>query len=403
MMPATLSFSPYAGSLPESQTLAITARAKAMKAQGVDVAPFAAGEPDFDTPEHVKAAGLKAIQDGRTKYAPAAGIPALREAVAEKFRANGLAGITPDRTLICAGAKGVLFQALEALLQEGDEVIVPTPAWLSYPQMIHAVGGKTVYVDTSPADGYVVDPEKIRAAVTPRSRAIILNSPGNPTGAIQPVDVQAAIGRIAVEHDLVVISDEIYEHMVYAPASFTSFAAAAPEAADLTLLVNGVSKAYAMTGWRIGYGGGPKDLMVRMARLQSHASSGTPEICQQAALAALTGPQDDLQTMQEAFTKRRQVMVDELSKIDGVSCPMPDGAFYVFPDVSAFLGRRFEGKPVEDVSALAELIIEQARAAVVPGNVFEAPYAIRFSYACSEDDIRAGVGRVAAFLGALEA
>ncbi len=402
MMSPTLPFSQYAGSLPESQTLAITARAKKMKAEGIDVAPFAAGEPDFDTPDHVKEAGLQAIRDGRTKYAPAAGIPPLREAVAEKFRANGLEGITPDRTLICAGAKGVLFQALQALLREGDEVLVPTPAWLSYPQMVHAVGGRTVYVDTGPADGYVIDPEKVRAAVTPRSRAIILNSPGNPTGAVQPDDVQAAIGRIAVEHDLVVISDEIYEHMVYAPATFTSFAAAAPEAADLTLLVNGVSKAYAMTGWRIGYGGGPKELIVRMARLQSHASSGTPEICQRAALAALTGPTDDLRRMQAAFILRRQVMYDELAKIDGLSCPLPDGAFYMLPDVSAFLGRRFEGQPVEDVSSLAELIIGHARAAVVPGNVFEAPYAIRFSYACSEDDIRAGVGRVAEFLRSLE-
>lgn len=402
MMPATLSFSRYAGSLPESQTLAITARAKQMKADGIDVAPFAAGEPDFDTPKHVKEAGLTAIREGRTRYAPAAGIPALREAVAEKFCANGLRGCTPDRTLVCAGAKGVLFQALEALLQEGDEVLVPTPAWLSYPQMIHAVGGRTVFVRTDPASRYVIDPERVRAAVTPRTRAIILNSPGNPTGAVQPDEVQAAIGRIAVEHDLLVISDEIYEYMTYAPATFTSFAAAAPEAADLTLLVNGVSKAYAMTGWRIGYGGGPKDLMVRMARLQSHASSGTPEICQRAALAALTGPQDDLHRMQAAFAKRRQVICDELAKIDGVTCPLPDGAFYVFPDVSAFLGRRFEGKPIEDVSTLAELVLVHARAAIVPGSVFEAPYALRFSYACSEADIREGVGRVADFLGSLE-
>lgn len=402
MTSTTLSFSPFAGTLPESQTLAITARAKRMKAEGMDVAPFAAGEPDFDTPDHVKEAGIQAIRDGLTKYAPVPGILPLKEAVAEKFRANGLEGLTPDRTLVSGGAKGVLYFALQVLLREGDEVLLPTPAWLSYPKMVQAAGGRSVFVDTSPEDAYVIDPAKVRAAVTPRTRAIILNSPGNPTGAVQPEEVYAEIGRIAAEHGLLVISDEIYEYLTYAPARFRSFAAAAPEAADLTLLVNGVSKSYAMTGWRIGYGAGPKELIQRMTRLQSHATSGTPEICQRAALAALTGPTDALEAMSSVFASRRDVMCEELGVLDELRFRTPDGAFYVFPDVSAFLGRRFEGRVVETVGDLAELIITHARAAVIPGSVFEAPYAIRFSYACSEDDIRRGVRRVVEFLKALE-
>ena len=397
-----LTFSPTAGSLPESQTLAITARAKRMKAEGIDVAPFAAGEPDFDTPDHIKEAGIQALRDGRTKYSAVPGIPALREAVAKKFQANGIADCTFDRTIVSSGAKGIIYFALQVLLNPGEEVIVPTPDWLSYPNMVQAAGGKTVLVDTKPEDGYIIDPDKIRAAVTPKSRALILNSPGNPTGAVQPDEVMAEIGRICAEHGILVISDEIYEHLVYAPATFKSFAEVAPDAADLTLLVNGVSKAYSMTGWRIGYGAGPKELIQRMTRIQSHATSGTPEFCQRAAIAALEGPTDFLAMLQDAFGKRREIMCDTLATVDGLACRKPDGAFYVFPDVSALLGKSYKGQKVDDVSTMAELIIEHARAAVVPGNVFDAPYAIRFSYACSEDDIRAGLERVVAFFGELE-
>ena len=393
-----LTFTPHAGDLPASTTLAITAKANQMRAEGIDVAPFAAGEPDFDTPAHVKEAGIQAIRDGRTKYAPAAGILPLREAVAKALRANGYEGLTADRTLVSTGAKGILYLALQVLVGEGDEVIIPTPDWLSYPYMVQAAGGTSVFVDTRPEDGYVIDPARIEAAVTPRTRAIILNSPGNPTGALQPDEVQAAIGRLAVKHGLTVISDEIYEHLVYAPARFRSFAALAPEAREHTLLVNGVSKAYAMTGWRIGYGGGPKDLVQRMTRLQSHATSGTPEICQRAALAALEGPQDDIARMTAIFAKRRRTMCDELSKVPGLGCHVPDGAFYVLPDISAYLGKSYQGRPVDSASTLAEMLIEHAHAAVVPGDVFHAPYAVRFSYACSEDHIHAGVGRVAEFL-----
>ncbi|MFV1958577.1 MAG: pyridoxal phosphate-dependent aminotransferase [Planctomycetota bacterium] len=397
-----LQFTPHAGNLPTSETLAITARANRMRAQGIDIAPFAAGEPDFDTAVHVKEAAIEAIRAGCTKYAPAAGIAPLRAAVAERFRRNGHEGIGPEQTIVGTGAKGVLYTALQVLVGEGDEVLIPTPAWLSYPYMVQAAGGRSVFVETHPEDGYVLDPDRLRAAVTPRTKAILLNSPGNPTGTIQPDEIQAAVGRIALEHGLLVISDEIYEHLVYAPARFRSFAALAPQARESTLLVNGVSKAYAMTGWRIGYGGGPKELIQRMTRLQSHATSGTPEICQRAALAALEGPMAEVKAMCATFGERRRVMYDALQAIEGLHCRLPDGAFYMLPDVRAHLGRRFEGKEIDSVATLAEMLIEHAHAAVVPGGVFEAPYAIRFSYACSDDHIRRGLARVKDFLAALD-
>ncbi|MHC5012659.1 MAG: pyridoxal phosphate-dependent aminotransferase [Planctomycetota bacterium] len=392
------SFSHHAGALAESETLAITAKAKQMRANGVEVAPFAAGEPDFDTPEHIKEAGIAAIRDGRTKYAPAAGIAPLREAVAAEGTAAGYPDCRPENTMISVGAKGVIYLALQVLLEDGDEVIVPAPGWLSYPKMVQAAGAKTVFVETRPADRFAIDPDRIRAAITPRTKALVLNSPGNPTGAVQPDAVQREIGRLAVEHDITILSDEIYEHLTYAPARFTSFAALAPEAAAQTLIVNGVSKAYAMTGWRIGYAFGPVELIQRMVRLQSHAMSGPPEISQRAALAALEGPKDEVAAMCRAFAHRRDVMVDTLQAIEGVTCRRPEGAFYVLPDVSPYLTRHFEGEPIGTVTRLSELLLEEARAAVVPGSVFEAPYAIRFSYACSEADIREGVDRVATFL-----
>ncbi len=397
-----LEFSRYAGGLAESQTLAISATAKRMRAQGIDVAPFAAGEPDFDTPDSIKEAGIQAIRDGRTKYGPAAGLPELRAAVATCLAGAGYDGMTADRTLICPGAKGVLFLALQVILADGDEVLVPTPCWLSYPKMVQAAAGKCVWVETKPDDGYVIDPDRLRAAITPRTKALILNSPGNPTGAVQPDDVQAEIGRIAAEHGIAVISDEIYEHLTYAPARFRSFAALAPDARDLTLIVNGVSKAYAMTGWRIGWGGGPEAWVQRMIRLQSHALSGPPDISQLAALAALTGPTEPLEAMNTKFRARRQIMCDALNAIPDVHCPVPDGAFYVFPDISAYLEASHEGEPIRTSTRLAQLMLEHAHAAVVPGDVFEAPYAVRFSYACSSEDIRRGVARVADFLTSLQ-
>jgi len=396
-----LQYSPNAGGLAESLTLSISATAKRMRAEGIDVAPFAAGEPDFDTPDFIREAGIQAIRDGRTKYGPAAGMASLREAIAKGQEASGFSGMTPARTIVTVGAKAALYLAMQVMLRPGDEVLVPTPCWLSYPKMVQATGATCVYVPTQPEDGYTIDPDRLRAAVTPRTRAIILNSPGNPTGAVQPDEVQHAIGQLAVDKNLAVISDEIYEHLIYPPAVFRSFSALAPQAHEHTLIVNGVSKAYAMTGWRIGYAAGPADWVTRMIRLQSHAMSGPPDITQCAALAALNGPPEAIAHMRDAFEQRRLVMHAALSAIPDLTCPMPDGAFYMLPDVSAYLGATYGGEVIGTSTKLASLLLEHAHAAVVPGDVFEAPRTLRFSYACARKDIEGGIERVAGFLANL--
>jgi aspartate aminotransferase len=396
-----LSYSRHAGCLEESETLAITAHANRLRSEGIEVAPFAVGEPDFPTPAHVQEAGIRAIREGRTKYAPPAGIAPLRAAVAAEMVRAGFAGTTPERTVVGVGTKGALFLAFQVLVQEGDEVLVPTPCWLSYPKMVQAVGGTVRFVETRPEDGFVIDPDRVAAAVTPRTKVLVLNSPCNPTGAVQPDAVQAALGRLAVERGFVVISDEIYERLTYPPARFRSFAALAPEAHERTLVVNGVSKAYAMTGWRIGWAAGPQDLVQRMVRVQSHALTGPPDFCQRAALAALTGPQDEVETMRRAFEERAAAMHGALAAMPGVRVRKPQGAFYLLPDVREHLGRRHGTRVVKTSSDLASLLIEEARVACVPGDVFEAPYALRFSYACASADIERGMARVGSFLAGL--
>ena len=394
-------FARNAGSLLESATMRIIGRAKQMQSAGEDVVSFGAGEPDFDTPEHVKEAAIRAIREGFTKYTPAAGIPELRAAVAAKFRADGFEGLTPERTIVGIGAKSVLFDAIAVLCEEGDEVVVFAPYWLSYPEMVRATGAKVVVVETDAKSNFVIDPDRFRDAITPRTKAVILNSPGNPTGTVQPDAVQRAIGLLAAKHGIVVISDEIYEHLAYAPAKFTSFARLCPEAADLTVLVNGMSKAFSMTGWRIGFAGGSADLIGRMVRLQGHATSGPPGICQKAAVAALTGPMDSVYAMRDAFDRRRRAMIAGLEQIEGLEVPTPDGAFYALPGVKAFLGRSYEGKTLATPAELAEALLEREKVAVVAGEPFGAPTAIRLSYACSEATIAKGIERLTRFFHAL--
>ncbi len=394
-------FARNAGSLEESATMRLLGRAKQMRSKGIDVVSFGAGEPDFDTPDHVKEAAIRAIHEGFTKYTPPAGIPELRAAAAEKFRKDGLEGTTPERVIVGIGAKSVLFDAITVLCEEGDEVVVPAPYWLSYPEMVRSTGARCVLVKTEPKDRYVIDPDRLAAALSPRTKAIVLNSPGNPTGTVQPDEVQRAIGLLAAKRGIVVLSDEIYEHMAYPPARFASFARLCPEAKDVTVLVNGTSKAWSMTGWRIGFAAGPKDLIDRMITLQGHATSGPPGICQRAALAALQGPMDAVFRMRDAFDRRRHLMLDALAKIPDVACPVPDGAFYALPDVSAFFGRRFDGTVLASAPALAETLLDRFHVATVPGDAFGAPYALRLSYACSEDHIRRGMEALEGFLRAL--
>ena len=381
----------------------LVGRAKQMRDAGEDVVSFGAGEPDFATPDHVKEAGIRAIREGFTKYTAPAGIPELRAAVAAKFRADGLVATTPERTIVGIGAKSVLFDAITVLCEEGDEVVLVAPYWLSYPEMVRSTGAKAVIVESSCEDGYRIDPARVAKALSPRTKAIVLNSPGNPTGTVQPDDVQREIGLLAAKRGIFVISDEIYEHLAYAPARFSSFAKLCPEAADLTMLVNGVSKAYSMTGWRIGYGAGPKDMIDAMVKLQGHATSGPPGICQKAALAALTGPLDAVRAMREAFDRRRRLMVDTLCKLPGIHCPAPDGAFYALPDISALLGRAVDGVVLRDAPAFAEALLDREKVAVVPGDPFGAPHAVRLSYACGEAEITKGMERLKRFVGALTA
>jgi aspartate aminotransferase len=379
----------------------IIGRAKQMQAAGEDVVSFGAGEPDFDTPEHVKEAGIQAIREGFTKYTPAAGIPELRAAIAAKFRADGFEGITPERTIVGIGAKSVLFDAISVLCEEGDEVVVFAPYWLSYPEMVQSTGAKVVVVETDAKSGFVIDPERFRAAITPKTKAVILNSPGNPTGAVQPDEVQRAIGLLAVKHGIVVISDEIYEHLAYAPARFSSFAKICPQARDVTVLVNGMSKAYSMTGWRIGFAGGSEELIGRMVRLQGHATSGPPGLCQRAAVAALTGPIESILAMRDAFDRRRKAMVAGLKRIPGLEVPTPDGAFYVLPGVAKFLGKTYAGKKLTTPAELAEALLEHEKVAVVAGEPFGAPTSIRLSYACSEAMIAKGLVRLERFFSTI--
>jgi len=394
-------YATHAGNLHESATMRLITRAKQLKAAGEDIVSFGAGEPDFDTPDHVKEAAIRAIREGFTKYTAVAGIPELRDAVARKFREDGLDGCRPEHTIVGVGAKSVLFDAIQVLCQEGDEVVVFAPYWLSYPEMVRATGATTVVVETDAAANYVIDPARFAAALSPRTRVVILNSPGNPTGTVQPDAVQREIGRLAAARGIVVISDEIYEHLAYAPARFSSFARLCPEARDVTLLVNGTSKAYSMTGWRIGYAGGPPEIVERMITLQGHSTSGPPGICQRAALAALTGPLEPIQAMRAAFDRRRRLMVDALRRIPGIECPIPDGAFYALPGVGAFLGRSFEGRLLAAPADVCEVLLEHAKVAVVAGEPFGAPTSIRLSYACSDDSIVKGMSRLDSFFRAL--
>ena len=379
----------------------IIGRAKQMQAAGEDVVSFGAGEPDFDTPEHVKEAGIRAIREGFTKYTPASGIPELRAAVAAKFRADGFEGLTPERTIVGIGAKSVLFDSISVLCEEGDEVVVFAPYWLSYPEMIRSTGATPVVVETEAKSGFVIDPDRFRRAITPRTRAVVLNSPGNPTGAIQPDAVQRAIGALAAKHGIVVIADEIYEHLAYPPAKFTSFARICPEARDLTVLVNGMSKAYSMTGWRIGFAGASEEIIARMGRLQGHATSGPPGICQRAAVAALTGPIDSILAMRDAFDRRRKLMIAGLGRIEKLEVPTPEGAFYALPGVGAFLGRAYRGRTLAAPAELAEALLEHEKVAVVAGEPFGAPRSIRLSYACSEATIAKGLERLVRFFAAI--
>ena len=384
-----------------SPTLSITATAKAMAAKGIDVIDFASGEPDFDTPEPVKAAAEAAIRAGFTKYTASSGIDELRGAIADKLKAEQ--GLTYDKSqiLVSCGAKHSLYNVAEALLEAGDELIIPVPFWVSYQDQTLLNDATPVLLRTREQEGYTISGEALEAVVTKRTKAIIVNSPSNPTGATYDRKTLEGIASVALRHDLLIISDEIYEKVLYDGTQHVSIAALSPEVAARTVLINGVSKAYAMTGWQIGYAAGPKALLTAMANIQSQSTSNPCSISQKAAVAALRLGDPFTRTMVMEFDRRRRLMIERLNKMPGITCRMPTGAFYAFPNVSGLLSRRWKGQSIGSAAGLATYLLEEAQIAVVPGEPFGSGSHIRLSYATAMDAIDRGLTRMEAALSRL--
>ena len=380
----------------ESATLAIDARAKALKAAGEDVIGFGAGEPDFPTPAHIVAAAQEACADPAThKYSPGPGLPALRQAIAEKtLRDSGLE-VTSDEVLVANGGKHALFNTFLTLLDPGDEVLLPAPYWVSYPEQIRFTGATPVELSTSVESGFRVSVDQLEDARTDKTKALLFVSPSNPTGAVYPPDQVEAIGRWAAEHGIWVITDEIYEHLVYGDARHVSMPVVVPEIRNRCVVINGVAKTYAMTGWRVGWSIAPVEITKAMGRLQSHATSNVANVAQRAALAAVTGPMDVVEEMRQTYDRRRRLAYERLNEMPGVTCAVPQGAFYVFPSVAGVFGRQVGGRTIRTAHELAEVLLDVVKVAVVPGEGFGAPDGIRISYALSDDDLAKGLDRIA--------
>ncbi len=388
------------GGITESATLAVDARAKAKKAAGEDVVGFGAGDPDFPTPEPIVAAAAAACADPRNhRYTPAGGLPELRQAVAAKTARDSGYAVTAAQVLVTNGGKQAVYEAFATLLDPGDEVLLPAPYWTTYPESIKLAGGVPVDVVTTEQSGFHVSVEQLEAARTPRTKVVLWCSPSNPTGAVATPDEVEAVGRWAVEHGLWVVADEIYEHLVYGGAQHVSMPVAVPELANTCVVVNGVAKTYAMTGWRVGWLIGPTDVVTAATSLQSHATSNVSNVAQVAALAAVSGDLSAVEAMRTAFDRRRRTMVGLLSAIPGVTCPEPEGAFYCYPSVKGLLGKSLRGRTPTTSAELAELVLDEAGVAVVPGEAFGTPGYFRLSYALGDADLEKGVTRMAELLG----
>jgi aspartate aminotransferase len=399
MVPMSTRISARIAAISESATLAVDAKAKALKAAGRPVIGFGAGEPDFPTPDYIVEAAVEACRTPRFhKYTPAGGLPELKAAVADKTRRDSGYDAEASQVLITNGGKQAVYEAFAALLDPGDEVLVPTPYWTTYPESIKLAGGVPVDVVADETTGYLVSVEQLEAARTDRTKVLLFVSPSNPTGAVYSREQVGQIGRWAAEHGLWVVTDEIYEHLVYGDAEFSSMPVVVPELADRTLILNGVAKTYAMTGWRVGWMIGPKDVVKAATNLQSHATSNVANVSQAAALAAVSGDLSAVARMREAFDRRRQTMVRLLNEIPGVVCPEPEGAFYAYPSVKALLGKEIRGRRPQTSVELAALILEEAEVALVPGEAFGTPGYFRLSYALGDEDLAEGVGRVAKLL-----
>ncbi|MHA6792666.1 pyridoxal phosphate-dependent aminotransferase [Pseudonocardia bannensis] len=387
------------GGIAESATLAVDAKAKALKAAGRPVIGFGAGEPDFPTPDPIVAAAQAACADPKNhRYSPAAGLPELREAIAAKTKRDSGYDIAANQVLVTNGGKQAVYQAFATLLDPGDEVLLPAPYWTTYPEAIALAGGTPVVVQTGPEADYMPSVEQLDAARTDRTKVLLWCSPSNPTGAVASRELTEAVGHWAVDNDIWVITDEIYEHLVYDGAEAVSMPVAVPDLADRCVVLNGVAKTYAMTGWRVGWMAGPTDVIKAATNLQSHLSSNVANVSQRAALEAVSGPLDAVARMREAFDRRRRLMVELLAAIPGVQVPTPRGAFYAYPSVQELLGKELRGSRPQNSVELAAAVLEHAEVAVVPGEAFGTPGFFRLSYALGDDDLRTGVNRMAELL-----
>jgi aspartate aminotransferase len=383
-----------------SITMAVTGRAKEMKAKGIDVISMSAGEPDFDTPRHIKDAAIQAINDGITKYTPVAGTPALRKAVADKFKRENGIEYAPEQILCSIGGKHSCYLAVAALVNEWDEVLIPAPYWVSYPPMVTLQGGTPVIMETSTASGLKITPEQLKAAITPRTKMLIFNSPSNPSGAVYTRDEMTALAEVLLGTNVYVVSDEIYEHLIY-DGDHVSLLNVEPKLKDQVIITNGVAKAYSMTGWRVGYAAGPLEIIKQMSKIQSQQTSNVTSFAQVGTIAALEGPQDHIAEWRTAFDERRQYIVKRLNAIPGVVCPTPNGAFYVFPDIGSYFGKSYNGTVIDDSVALTSMLLEEFHVATVPGSGFGSPDHIRLSYACSMEQIEGAMTRIEEGLAAL--
>ncbi|MCX8045678.1 MAG: pyridoxal phosphate-dependent aminotransferase [Anoxybacillus gonensis] len=380
--------------LTPSSTLAITAKAKELKAAGHDVIGLGAGEPDFNTPQHIMEAAVKAMYDGHTKYTPSGGLATLKQEIIKKFQQDQQLDYKPSEIIVCVGAKHALYTLFQVILDEGDEVIIPTPYWVSYPEQVKLAGGVPVYVEGLEENEFKITPEQLKQAITNRTKAVIINSPSNPTGVIYTKEELQALGEVCVAHDILIVSDEIYEKLVSGGHEHVSIAQLSPELKKQTIIINGVSKSHSMTGWRIGYAAGDADIIRAMTDLASHSTSNPTSIAQYAAIAAYSGPQEPVEHMRQAFEQRLNIIYDRLVQIPGFSCVKPQGAFYLFPNAKE--AATMTG--YENVDAFVEALLDEAKVALVPGSGFGAPNNVRLSYATSLDLLEKAIQRIEWFI-----
>jgi aspartate aminotransferase len=377
-----------------SPTLAITAKAKAMRAQGIDVISFGAGEPDFDTPQHIKDAAITALQEGFTKYTPAGGIDELKEVICAKLQRENRVRYHKENILVSCGGKHSFYNMAQAFIDAGDEVIIPAPYWVSYPPMVELAGGRPVIISTSEEEGFKLRPDALEEAITSKTKAIVINSPSNPTGSAYTRTELEELAEAALRHKVFIISDEIYEKIVYDGFEHVSIASLGEDIKEITITLNGVSKTYAMTGWRIGYTAGPQELIAAMNRIQSQSTSNPTSFAQKGALNALQGSHAEVSVMVEEYQQRRDLVCEELTAIKGISCYKPQGAFYVFPNVGAYLGKNFKGERIKNTAQLTSYLLDEARVAVVPGAEFGAEGYLRLSYPIAPEVIKEGIARI---------